>query len=37
MVSVKTVNIDSVLFTIIPRARMGFKSIAHQAEGRMGY
>ena len=23
--------------TIIPRARMGFESIAHEAEGRMGY
>ena len=22
---------------IIPRARMGFESIAHEAEGRMGY
>ena len=23
--------------TIIPRARMGFESIAHEAEGRMGH
>ena len=23
--------------TIIPQARMGFESIAHKAEGRMGY
>ena len=23
--------------TIIPRARMGFESIAHEAEGRIGY
>ena len=23
--------------TIIPRARMGSKSIGHEAEGRMGY
>ena len=23
--------------TIIPRARMGFESITHKAEGRMGY
>ena len=27
---------DSYL-TIIPRARMGSESIAHEAEGRMGY
>ena len=25
------------LINIIPRARMGFESIAHEAEGRMGY
>ena len=25
------------LLTIIPRARMGYESIAHEAEGRMGY
>ena len=25
------------LLTIIPRARMGSESIAHEAEGRMGY
>ena len=23
--------------TIIPQARMGYESIAHEAEGRMGY
>ena len=23
--------------TIIPRVRMGYESIAHEAEGRMGY
>ena len=23
--------------TIIPRAQMGYESIAHEAEGRMGY
>ena len=23
--------------TIIPRARMGYESIAHEAEGRIGY
>ena len=27
----------SVYLTIIPRARMGYKSIAHEAEGRMRY
>ena len=26
-----------VYLTIIPRARMGYESIAHEAEGRMGY
>ena len=26
-----------VYLTIIPRARMGSESIAHEAEGRMGY
>ena len=26
-----------VYLTIIPRARMGNESIAHEAEGRMGY
>ena len=30
------VHIDELL-TIIPRARMGSESIAHEAEGRMGY
>ena len=25
------------LLTIIPRARMGYELIAHEAEGRMGY
>ena len=28
---------DSIYSTIIPRARMGSESIAHEAEGRMGY
>ena len=28
---------DPYFFTIIPRARMGSESIAHDAEGRMGY
>ena len=26
-----------VYLTIIPQARMGYESIAHEAEGRMGY
>ena len=26
-----------VYLKIIPRARMGYESIAHEAEGRMGY
>ena len=26
-----------VYLTIIPRAQMGCESIAHEAEGRMGY
>ena len=32
-------NLYSFAFflTIIPRARMGYESIAHEAEGRMGY
>ena len=25
------------ILTIIPQARMGYESIAHEAEGRMGY
>ena len=25
------------IFSIIPRARMGSESIAHEAKGRMGY
>ena len=25
------------IFNIIPRARMGSESVAHEAEGRMGY
>ena len=29
-------SIDGYL-TIIPRARMGYESIAHEAEGRVGY
>ena len=28
---------DPCFLTIIPRARMGSESIAHDAEGRMGY
>ena len=28
-------NINSL--TIIPQVRMGYESIAHEAEGRMGY
>ena len=28
---------DSDYLAIIPRARMGSESIAHEAEGRMGY
>ena len=28
---------DHVYLTIIPRARKGSGSIAHEAEGRMGY
>ena len=31
------VNIWKKYLTIIPRARMGSESIAHEAEGRMGY
>ena len=27
----------AIYLTIIPRARMGCESIAHEAEGRMGY
>ena len=30
-------EIVRVYLTIIPRARMGSESIAHEAEGRMGY
>ena len=29
--------IDNDYLTIIPRARMGSQSIAHEAEGRIGY
>ena len=34
-----TANIlgNTVYLTIIPRVRMGSESIAHEAEGRMGY
>ena len=35
--SVKTDSIPSGKLAIIPRARMGFESITHEAEGRMGY
>ena len=27
----------TMILTIIPRARMGYESIAHEAEGLMGY
>ena len=30
-------TIDAGYLTIIPRARMGSASIAHEAEGRTGY
>ena len=30
-------NLIADQLTIIPRARMGSESIAHEAEGRMGY
>ena len=30
-------SIQHIYLTIIPRARMGSESIAHEAEGRMGY
>ena len=33
----KTVNDLAEYLKIIPRARMGSESIAHEAEGRMGY
>ena len=29
--------VDYEYLTIIPQARMGYESIAHEAEGRMGY
>ena len=28
---------QKVYLTIIPRARMGYESVAHEADGRMGY
>ena len=28
---------NEVYLTVIPQARMGYESIAHEAEGRMGY
>ena len=31
------VSTKVIYLTIIPRARMGSKSIAHEPEGRMGY
>ena len=31
------VQVSCVYLTIIPRARMGSESIAHEAERRMGY
>ena len=30
-------NSTGTYSTIIPRARMGYESIAHEAEGRVGY
>ena len=33
----KTPRREGSYLTIIPRARMGSESIAHEAEGRMGY
>ena len=37
MVSVKMVNIDGVYSTIILEPEWELESIAHEAEGRMGY
>ena len=31
------INLSNTYLIIIPRARMGSESIAHEAEGRMGY
>ena len=33
----ETLKAFSIYLTIIPRARMGYESIAHEAEGRVGY
>ena len=30
-------SLFAMYLTIIPRVRMGYESIAHEAEGRMGY
>ena len=30
-------DLSNGYLTIIPRVRMGYESIAHEAEGRMGY
>ena len=32
-----TLVVRNIYLTIIPRARMGYESIAHEAEGQMGY
>ena len=42
VLSPETVNIETLknmakYLTIIPRARVGSESIAHEADGRMGY
>ena len=37
IISVKKTLHDSLTIIIIPRAQMGYESIAHEAEGRMGY
>ena len=36
-ISVMVIGKMKKYLTIIPRARMGSESIAHEAEGRMGY
>ena len=33
----RSISLNSHYLTIIPRARMGSESIAHEAEGQMGY
>ena len=39
VVDLRAINVRFLLWylTIIPQARMGSESIAHEAEGRMGY